>query len=114
MVELDDTPGVIIFRAVQELLVNVVKHAGASVAHITLSNRGNELVIIMEDDGRGISTEADRMKRNGKGGFGLFNLRERIGSIGGSLHLRNTGSGTEAKLCIPLGTGASPEYGESS
>jgi signal transduction histidine kinase len=69
----------VIYRIVQEGLNNIVKHAGATEARVTLKHIGNEVALTVEDNGRGIETG------NGKGnGFGLAGIQERARMLGGS------------------------------
>jgi signal transduction histidine kinase len=69
----------VIYRIVQEGLNNIVKHAGATEACVTLKHIGNEVALTVEDNGRGIETG------NGKGnGFGLAGIQERARMLGGS------------------------------
>jgi signal transduction histidine kinase len=69
----------VIYRIVQEGLNNIVKHAGATEACVTLKHLGDEVALTVEDNGRGIETG------NGKGnGFGLAGIQERARMLGGS------------------------------
>lgn len=70
-----------VYRLVQEALTNVVKHAGASRAWVTVEARDGSLVVAVEDDGRGLGRERP------KGGFGLIGMRERVELAGGELGL---------------------------
>ena len=100
----DDTRAVL-FHAVQELLVNTVKHAEASRAGIRAHRHGGEITVCVSDDGRGFDvgqadTESwDRMT------FGLFSIRERLEVLGGNMTLEShPGSGTAISLTIPIFT----------
>jgi signal transduction histidine kinase len=69
----------VIYRIVQEGLNNIVKHAGATEARVTLKHLGDEVALTVEDNGRGIETA------NGKAtGFGLAGIQERARMLGGS------------------------------
>ncbi len=94
---------IILFRAVKELLTNVVKHARARWVQIFLDKQGPELCITMQDDGIGFSHEEVVGKGARPRGFGLFSLRERLGQIGARLDLSSRpGQGTTVRLWAPL------------
>jgi PAS domain S-box-containing protein len=91
---------VFIFRAVQELLFNVVKHAGAKSARVVLSTSGKSITVTVSDKGKGF--DPARLGHS-KGGLGLLSLRERCSYIGGSLEIESSpGNGTRINLAIPL------------
>lgn len=98
---LDDTVGIIVFRAVQELLVNVVKHARAKVVNVAVSRAEDGSVCVrVQDDGVGF--DPDAVHTDGTCGFGLFNIRERLRDVGGRLGLESEpGRGTCAVLTVP-------------
>ena len=90
-----------IFRIVQEALTNVRKHALAHRAMISTAVRGDTLLIVVEDDGRGI--QASPAHDPGWPTFGLQGMRERAGALGGTidLGLRHEG-GSRLELRVPL------------
>jgi PAS domain S-box-containing protein len=96
---------VLLFQAVRELLVNVVKHARTDKAKIT-SRKGRGCVrIIVEDNGVGFDTSSISTRDYTKGGFGLFNIRERLDHIGGSVNIRSRpGHGARVTLIVPINT----------
>ncbi len=71
-----------IFRIIQELLSNMLKHSGASMASVTLDYTRKELFIIAEDNGVGMEA-----KHNGKPGIGLKNIESRVKILNGSLQI---------------------------
>jgi len=92
----------ILFRAVRELVTNVVKHARASRVRVTLRREGRTMEIIVEDDGIGLPAGRPP-RRAAEGGFGLFSIEERMADIGGSLALASAaGHGVRATLTAPL------------
>ncbi len=96
--------GVLLFQAVRELLLNVVKHAGVDRAHVSLVFETGEIRIGVEDEGVGFDASRLERRRQDDGGFGLFNIRERIEHMGGRLELHSEpGQGTRAVLAAPLG-----------
>ena len=94
---LDDNIKVVLFQAVRELIANVVKHANASTLEVCITNSEEELKIVVEDDGIGF--DPARIGPHGveKGGFGLFNIRERLEYLGGNLEIE---SGREKGACV--------------
>ena len=95
--ELDENARVTFYRAIRELLLNVVKHAGVKEARLRVSREGGMARIAVEDGGVGMPPRAKRY------GFGLLALRERVEQLGGSLETRATpGSGTTVVVRLPV------------
>ncbi len=92
-----------VYRIVQELTGNILKHAGAREVQVqVLRNRGN-LVVLVTDDGRGFDPA------NAGGGIGLGNMRDRARLLGGSLQFTSArGEGTTATLRVPLSASTLP------
>jgi PAS domain S-box-containing protein len=92
---------VTLFQAVRELLVNIVKHAGARRAKVALSATGSGLSLVVEDDGAGF----DSQKRKPDVEFGLFSIGQRLEALGGSMEVDSAPNrGTRVKLFAPLST----------
>lgn len=90
-----------VVRIVQEALANVRKHSHATSARVTIEARDAELVIAVQDDGRGF--RPDHQRRTGWPHFGLQTMRERAEAIGGRLELASApGAGTKVQVCVPL------------
>jgi two-component system sensor histidine kinase UhpB len=87
----------VIYRVAQESLTNVVRHAGATHAALTLRNDGDGgVVLVVRDDGIGLPDDAER-KSNG-----LRGMRERALLVGANISIgRANGSGTEVRLHVP-------------
>jgi len=100
--DLDDDVRTLVFRSVNELLNNVVKHARASGASVGVKIGARVLRVSVADDGVGFDPErADRGRATG--GFGLFSVRERLAFVGGSLDIASSpGKGTCVTLTAPL------------
>jgi signal transduction histidine kinase len=99
----DHETAVLLFRAVRELLVNVVKHAAARRARVQLRQEPMQVLVEVSDDGIGFA-RATGTSGNGAspGHFGLFNLRERLGRIGGRLEIDSApGQGSRVMLAVP-------------
>ena len=97
--------GVFLFQAVRELLLNAVKHAPGSPVHITMKGTGlGKLRVVVSDRGPGF--DPAKLDRQGiqLGGLGLFNIRERMASFGGTLRIDSApGHGTRITLVAPRG-----------
>jgi PAS domain S-box-containing protein len=93
---------VFMFRAAQELLFNVVKHAGVKTARVALSSFDGYVAITVTDQGQGFNPGIlDSI--TSLGGFGLFSLQERARYIGGSLVIDSTpGKGSSFTLKVPI------------
>ena len=95
---LDTGMTTVVFRILQETLTNVARHAGASLAWITLEERPEELILTVSDNGRGITPRqiAD------PGSLGLIGMRERARSSGGDVRFQGIpGEGTRVILRVP-------------
>jgi signal transduction histidine kinase len=102
---LDVPDRVFLFQAVRELCFNVVKHAQATRAGVSIHREGDAGIIRCEvvDDGVGFEVKKDTQTANAEMGFGLFRIREQMRQCGGSLTLEtNPGSGTRVVLRMPL------------
>jgi PAS domain S-box-containing protein len=100
---LDEDFRVVVFQAVRELLLNVVKHARASHAQVLLRRDADALRVIIEDDGIGFDLSKLSAEREAARSFGLFNVQERVEYLGGRLKLRSEpGRGTRITLIAPL------------
>jgi signal transduction histidine kinase len=93
-----------LYRVTQEALHNVAKHAAAShVSVMVEAQRSAELVLLIEDDGRGFS-EADIRDRSPDSGLGLTSMRERAALIGGTLTIEsaaNHGTSIYVRMALP-------------
>jgi signal transduction histidine kinase len=92
-----------LFRALQEALSNVLRHAGARAVDIGLSVDEDGLLLEVRDDGRGFpaDTAPERLERMGH--MGLAGMRERIGALGGTVRLGGEpGAGAVLEVLLPL------------
>ena len=71
-----------IFRIIQELITNIIKHANATEANISLTNHNSTLNIIVEDNGKGFKQNFSKSK-----GVGIATIEKRIENLGGSLEI---------------------------
>ena len=100
---LGDDVRVLIFQAVNELLVNVVKHAQAQNVEVSIRREGGNLKVGVGDDGVGFQMPQTKPGRREPCGFGLFSIRERLRPWGGVLEVQSEpGAGTHVILTVPL------------
>ena len=89
-----------LFRVFQETLTNVSRHANATEVSVFLRMKANDLLLQVEDNGRGITE--DQMTKPMS--FGLIGIRERVNDWGGSLAISGSwNKGTIVTVRIPLG-----------
>jgi signal transduction histidine kinase len=91
-----------VFRAVQEALSNVARHAGGQIVHVSLTSDDGELTIAIVDNGRGFPLSRDGKVREADGRMGLTGMRERLHAVGGTVALRNLDTGAQVTLRLPL------------
>jgi two-component system NarL family sensor kinase len=91
----------LILGVARELLTNAAKHAGASEVTVAVARRDSEVVLEVDDDGRGIEPgRAEAALRDGH--IGLASAAYRVEAAGGSLALsRREGGGTRALARLP-------------
>ena len=89
-----------IFRILQELITNILKHAGATKASIQFTQSAKNLNIIVEDNGKGFDTYFINHTKNG---IGLNNIEKRIEHLEGNFTIDSVlGKGTSIIIDIPL------------
>ena len=104
---LDDDVRVLLFQAVNELLVNVVKHAQAQNVEVSIRREGANLKVEVGDDGVGFQMPHMVPHLRERCGFGLFSIRERLRPYGGVLEVQSEpGAGTHVILTVPLAIAA--------
>jgi signal transduction histidine kinase len=102
-IPMDDEFKVLLFRSVRELMINIVKHAQAHNARVTIRRDGDEVNIEVEDDGVGIKDVLRDPRLKSNGGFGLFSIRERLHYLGGRVQVDSEHNrGTRITLMVPL------------
>lgn len=97
----------VVYQSVRELLINVAKHAGTNEARLTISRDADMLVLVVEDQGSGfVSPPGPGTNISLDSSFGLFNIRQRIKLLGGSVMIESApGSGTRATIRVPVAVG---------
>ncbi|MEJ2697125.1 MAG: PAS domain S-box protein [Candidatus Sulfobium sp.] len=95
---LDREVSILMFQAVREIFMNVVKHAGAEHMKIQLARKYNQMQITVQDDGTGF--DLDRIDKHS---FGFFSIRERMKYFTGDFVVKTRpGQGTCVILTAPL------------
>lgn len=89
-----------LFRIIQELITNIIKHAKATMANIHLTNHGDVLNILVEDNGIGFDPKTIK---KGKDGMGLKSIDKRISHLEGTFHIESEpGKGSTIIIDIPI------------
>jgi signal transduction histidine kinase len=92
-----------LLRGVQESLTNVARHSGARTTAVTLSYMEDIIVLDVQDDGKGFVPGSGGASGDGKSGFGLHGMRERVEALEGSLQVESApGEGTTISLVLPV------------
>jgi len=96
---------VTLFRAIREMAVNVVKHAKATALCVSIEQVADNVQVSLSDNGTGFAAEAagTALSMDKTGGFGLFNIKERLEHLGGNMKIQSVpGKGTRITLTAPL------------
>lgn len=89
----------VLYRVIQELLNNIVKHADAGRITVVMEYRPDRLLVSVQDDGKGFDPAPVRAERSG---IGLKNVFNRIALIDGVIHMDSSpGKGTLIKIDLP-------------
>jgi len=89
-----------LFRMIQELITNIIKHAEATKATIQLTQHETSLNILVEDNGKGFAMHKIRNLDNG---MGLRTIEKRVEHLGGNFTIdSNMGKGTSIIIDIPI------------
>lgn len=92
-----------LFQMARELLLNVAKHAGVSLAWVSFQKSEDLLLLRITDNGKGFVTSLATPTPDRKGGFGLFNLKNKLEYLGGTLTMDTApGNGTCITITLPL------------
>ncbi|MDM7998995.1 MAG: GAF domain-containing protein [Dehalococcoidia bacterium] len=105
--QLSPVQEMVIYRVVQEALNNVLKHAQATEAQISLDTNDGEITVEISDNGKGFDAAGAGRTKPQYGRVGLLNMRSRAQMLGGNLNIEaRPGGGTKVILTIPR---ASPD-----
>jgi len=91
------------FRVVQEAVNNVIRHAEATRATVTVGNRNGELELSVKDDGHGFDVDDTLERATGGTALGLLGMQERVRALGGKIEIDSApGRGTEIRVHMPM------------
>jgi signal transduction histidine kinase len=93
----------VLFRVLQESLTNVHRHAQATTVDVWLARHDHEVVLTIQDNGRGLPPGTiENFEAGMASGVGLAGMRERLAEFGGKLHVESSHSGTIVRASIPV------------
>ncbi len=92
-----------LFRAAQEGITNVLRHARAHEIRVTISSEDEAMVLTVDDDGVGPPSRAHLVEQERRGHMGLVGMRERIGALGGRVTLGSSPLGG-TRLAVRVAT----------
>lgn len=97
--DITDEQKTTLFRIFQEAMNNIVRHAEATKVNIDFKKRGGDLLLIIKDDGIGITQQ----EKDARSSFGIIGMRERARFLGGDIYIESQrGKGTQITVKIPL------------
>ncbi len=92
-----------VFRIIQEATTNIIRHAHAHSASISLEFAASSVAAHIEDDGRGFDLNNVVSAAGGKRGLGLLSMKERIEHLGGILRIQSwPDKGTQIDIEVPI------------
>lgn len=98
-IKLGSKTAITLFRVFQESLTNVARHAEAGYANVILEQNGDQLVLTVEDNGKGFIPESIRDKKT----LGILGMKERVAIIKGSYDIQSTPEkGTVVRVSVPV------------
>ncbi|MBU4252355.1 MAG: MCP four helix bundle domain-containing protein [Candidatus Omnitrophica bacterium] len=105
--ELAPEYSLLIYRIVQELLTNMVKHAQAKNVELRINKNANSLELFYRDDGQGFDYQKDAQKfsrrKEDKFKLGLIGLKERVEVLDGSMQINSSrGKGMSTSVTLPI------------
>ncbi|MBL7861011.1 MAG: hypothetical protein JNJ65_07595 [Cyclobacteriaceae bacterium] len=92
----DQSSGSIIFRIIQELIANSLKHSNCDSIQIRIARSDERIIINYSDDGIGFDPQQVRV------GLGLSNIQSRVESLKGKIQLASGSTGTRCEIEIPV------------
>jgi signal transduction histidine kinase len=94
---------VLVYRAAQEALSNLIRHSKANRVDAVLGSRDGRLILMIEDDGIGFDVAALQSARaNVASGIGLRSIREQAESLGATVEMESGSKGTKLMLSAPF------------
>ena len=100
-IHLNQSNKIALYRAVNELVINIIKHSGSTDAEIEISQKENFILLRVEDTGVGF--DLNKITNKNFCGFGIYSISERIKNLGGTFELfSKPGKGTKVLFSTPL------------
>jgi len=94
----DEKVELAVYRVAQELVNNIIKHAGAQKVSVQVFKNGAQLLLIVEDDGKGFDFETAS-----NSGLGMLNMKGRLQTVQGKIHFEaGPQGGTVATIKVPI------------
>jgi signal transduction histidine kinase len=88
-----------IYRVAQELLTNIIRHAGAKEVLVILRKTNNDIIMSIQDDGIGISPDKVRSSKS----LGFLGMFERVKQSAGNMEIKTPSEGgTSVRIRIPI------------
>lgn len=110
--QLDEDRSALLYQSVQELVFNVVKHAGTDTVYLSVYGDDENVGLRVCDEGAGFDVEA---VHEGDRGLGLFSVEERLRDLGGSISIDSApGEGTTIVMEIPVAASAAADDGAAA
>jgi PAS domain S-box-containing protein len=91
-----------VFRIVQESLTNIHRHSGSKTATIRLSRTTHNVLLEIQDHGKGISAEKLFAIKAQRTGVGITGMRERVRHFRGEMDIQSNGTGATISVKLPL------------
>jgi len=100
-IDIDEPKKITLYRAANELILNIIKHSGVKEAKIEFSKNKSAVFLKVEDNGIGFDMAA--INENHFNGFGLYGLSERCENMDGNVKIESIlGKGTKTTICLPV------------
>ena len=100
--EMSQEADLALYRALQEALSNVARHAKASVVRVHVLADRERLQLMVRDDGSGFRVAKDGRLSDVNARMGLTGMQERINAVGGNVTFANGNNGAEVRVSLPV------------
>jgi PAS domain S-box-containing protein len=98
-----------LFRIVQESLTNIHRHSGSKTAMVRLSRNNGNVVLEIQDEGKGIPAEKLEGIRAQRSGVGITGMRERVRHFKGEMDIESNRKGTKIVVKLPIHATSRPD-----
>lgn len=100
---LDKQQDILLYRIVQEAITNALKHAKASLIHVTFTWQSEQLLVEITDDGVGFDIPNKEKRTPNQYGLGLYSMENRAALLHGTMSFdKHQPSGTKVQISLPL------------